>query len=45
MQPYPAVLAWLESVRGTERFMDDLDPYLPNAQAGRGRALPARLIA
>jgi glutathione S-transferase len=36
MQPYPAVRAWLESVRGTERFMDDLDPYLPNAQAGAG---------
>ncbi|MGH3030451.1 MAG: glutathione S-transferase family protein [Gaiellaceae bacterium] len=36
MQPYPAVRAWLESVRGTEGFMDDLDPYLPNARAGAG---------
>ena len=36
MQPYPAVRAWLERVRGTERFMDDLDPYLPNARAGVG---------
>jgi glutathione S-transferase len=36
MQPYPAVRTWLENVRGTEGFMDDLDPYLPNARSGAG---------
>jgi glutathione S-transferase len=36
MEPFPAVRAWLENVRGTEGFMDDLDPYLPNARAGGG---------
>jgi glutathione S-transferase len=36
MEPFPAVRAWLENVRGTEGFMDDLDPYLPNARAGAG---------
>jgi glutathione S-transferase len=36
MEPYPAVRAWLDNVRGTEGFMDDLDPYLPNARAGAG---------
>jgi glutathione S-transferase len=36
MRPYPAVRAWLENVRGTEGFMDDLDPYLPSARAGAG---------
>jgi glutathione S-transferase len=36
MAPYRAVRAWLENVRATEGFMDDLDPYLPNARAGSG---------
>lgn len=36
MEPYPAVGAWLDNVRRTEGFMDDLDPYLPNARAGAG---------
>jgi glutathione S-transferase len=36
MEPFLAVRAWLENVRGTEGFMDDLDPYLPNARAGAG---------
>jgi glutathione S-transferase len=33
---YPAVRAWLDEVRRTDRFVDDLDSYLPNARAGSG---------
>jgi glutathione S-transferase len=36
MERYPAVGAWLEAVRGTDGFMDDLEPYPPNARAGAG---------
>jgi glutathione S-transferase len=36
MEPYPAVRAWLGEVRATEGFMNDLDPYPPNARAGAG---------
>jgi glutathione S-transferase len=34
MDAYQAVRAWLDQVRGTEGFMDDLAPYPPNARAG-----------
>jgi glutathione S-transferase len=36
MSGYPAVRAWLDEVRRTDRFVDDLDSYLPNARAGSG---------
>jgi glutathione S-transferase len=34
--PYPAVRGWLDNVRATVAFMNDLDPYLPNAKTGTG---------
>ncbi|HEX2045219.1 MAG TPA: glutathione S-transferase family protein [Gaiellaceae bacterium] len=36
MSRYAAVRAWLEEVRRTPRFLDDLDSYLPSARAGSG---------
>lgn len=36
MSRYPAVRAWLDEVRGTDRFVDDLESYLPSARAGAG---------
>lgn len=33
---YPSVAAWLRCVEGTPGFMDDLEPYPPNARAGAG---------
>jgi glutathione S-transferase len=34
--PYPAVRGWLDNVRATVGFTNDLDPYLPNAKTGTG---------
>jgi glutathione S-transferase len=34
----PAVSAWLERVEATPRFVDDLEPYPPNARPGAGRS-------
>ena len=34
----PAVGAWLERVEATPRFVDDLEPYPPNARPGAGRS-------
>ena len=34
MAAYPSVTAWLRRVEGTPDFMDDLEPYPPNARAG-----------
>jgi glutathione S-transferase len=36
MEPYPSVRAWLEEVRRTDGFVDDLEPYPSNARAGTG---------
>ena len=36
---YPAVGAWLERVRATDGFMNDLERYPPNARAGRSRSI------
>ena len=33
-----AVRAWLERVEGTPGFIDDLEPYPPNARPGAGRS-------
>ena len=39
LDPYPAVTAWLERVSSQPGFMDDLEPYPPNAQLGAGRSI------
>jgi glutathione S-transferase len=36
---YPAVSAWLERVRATAGFMNDLEPYPPNARRGQSRSI------
>ena len=36
--PPAAVSAWLERVEATPRFIDDLEPYPPNARPGAGRS-------
>ncbi len=35
---YPAVEGWIERVEATPRFVNDLEPYPPNAAAGAGRS-------
>jgi glutathione S-transferase len=39
MRPYANVGAWLERVRSQPRYMNDLEPYPPNAAPGAGRSL------
>jgi glutathione S-transferase len=39
VQPYENVCAWLERVRSQPRYLNDLEPYPPNAAAGGGRSL------
>ena len=36
---YPAVVAWLERVEAQPRFVNDLEPYPPNAARGAGSSL------
>jgi glutathione S-transferase len=36
---YPAVEAWLEQVQAQPGYVDDLEPYPPNAAAGMGRSI------
>jgi glutathione S-transferase len=36
MAAYPSVTAWLQHVEGTPGFVDDLEPYPPNAHARAG---------
>jgi len=36
MTAYPAITAWLGRVEGTGGFLNDLEPYPPNARAGTG---------
>jgi glutathione S-transferase len=38
MAQYPAVAAWLDSVRAQPGHVDDLAPYPPNARPGAGRS-------
>jgi glutathione S-transferase len=35
----PAVQRWIERVEATERFMNDLEPYPPNARSGESRSI------
>lgn len=39
MRPYTHVGAWLERVRSQPGYMNDLEPYPPNAAPGAGRSL------
>lgn len=39
MRPYEHVGAWLERVRSQPGYMNDLEPYPPNAAPGAGRSL------
>jgi hypothetical protein len=39
LRGYPAVREWIGRVQGTRGYMNDLQPYPPNAQAGAGRSL------
>jgi glutathione S-transferase len=39
LSEYPAVSSWLARVETTERFMNDLQPYPPNARAGESRSI------
>ena len=38
LEDYPAVTAWLRRVEQQPRFMNDLEPYPPNARPGGGRS-------
>ena len=39
LDAFPAVSRWLRRVERTPRFMDDLEPYPPNADRGAGKSL------
>lgn len=39
LSEYPAVREWIGRVGGTRGYMNDLEPYPPNAQAGAGRSI------
>jgi glutathione S-transferase len=39
MEAWPAVLAWLDRARATDRWMHDLEPYPENARPGAGRSV------
>jgi hypothetical protein len=36
MDAYPAVTGWLRRVEQTQGFVNDLEPYPPNARVGAG---------
>jgi glutathione S-transferase len=36
---HPAVREWIDRVQGTRGFMNDLEPYPPNARPGAGRSI------
>jgi glutathione S-transferase len=38
-EPYEAFRAWLARVEATPGFMNDLDPYPPNARVGASRSI------
>jgi glutathione S-transferase len=39
LSDYPAVQRWIARVQATERFMNDLAPYPPNARPGESRSI------
>jgi glutathione S-transferase len=39
LEQYPAVREWIGRVQGTRGYMNDLEPYPPNARPGAGRSL------
>ena len=39
VQPYENLRAWLERVQRQPGYMNDLEPYPPNAAPGAGRSL------
>jgi glutathione S-transferase len=39
LSEYPQVMEWIERVRGTPGYMNDLEPYPPNAWPGAGRSI------
>jgi glutathione S-transferase len=39
LEPYPSVRAWLQRVESTPGYMNDLEPYLPNARVGASRSI------
>jgi glutathione S-transferase len=39
LSEYPAVREWIARVEGTQGFMNDLEPYPPNARPGESRSI------
>jgi glutathione S-transferase len=39
LEPYPAVRAWLQRVESTPGYVNDLEPYPPNARVGASRSI------
>ena len=39
LEAFPAVSSWLRRIERTPRFVNDLEPYPPNAAAGAGKSL------
>jgi glutathione S-transferase len=39
LEPYPSVRAWLQRVESTPRYVNDLEPYPPNARVGASRSI------
>jgi glutathione S-transferase len=39
LEPYPSVHAWLQRVESTPGYVNDLEPYPPNARVGASRSI------
>jgi glutathione S-transferase len=39
LEPYPSVRAWLQGVESTPGYVNDLEPYPPNARVGASRSI------
>ena len=39
LMEHPAIVAWLERVQRTPRFMTDFEPYPPNSHLGQSRSI------
>jgi len=39
LEPYPSVRAWLQRVASTPGYVNDLEPYPPNARVGASRSI------
>lgn len=39
LREHPAIVAWLERVQSTPRFMNDFEPYPPNSHLGQSRSI------